>query len=69
MKREEMVQKMTEFWLGMLPNGTFYDDLVQMEVTEKMSMLLHFLEQEGMRPPVKKRCPVLLTENHVWELE
>lgn len=32
-------------------------------------IILYNLEKIGMKPPIKKRCPVLLTETHVWEPE
>lgn len=31
--------------------------------------ILDALQEHGMKPPVKKRCPVLLTEKHTWEPE
>lgn len=31
--------------------------------------ILAQLEDAGMKPPLTKRCPVLLTDKHVWEKE
>ncbi len=36
---------------------------------ERAGEILTMLEGQGMKPPVSKRCPVLLTEIHTWESE
>lgn len=36
---------------------------------ESLDFVLTQLEQAGMKPPVEKRCPVLLRTEHVWEKE
>jgi hypothetical protein len=39
------------------------------EQLEKARAILNAIEELGMLPPVKKRCPVLLTDNFSWEPE
>jgi len=60
MKRSEMVEKLRNRMNNVL--SEFYS-------LEEADMLLEFLERQGMKPPVEKRCPVLLTNTHVWENE
>ena len=36
---------------------------------EFMDSVLQLVEELGMKPPLTKRCPVLLTDKHVWEPE
>jgi hypothetical protein len=31
--------------------------------------ILDSLTEAGMKPPVEKRCPVLLTNVHIWDKE
>ena len=39
------------------------------EQFERAKMVLDFMEGEGLKPPLTKRCPVLLTSIHTWESE
>lgn len=39
------------------------------EQLERAKMILHFMEQSGMKAPITQRCPVLLTPVHTWEKE
>lgn len=67
MKRSEMVNEMARTWLGLFPNEAYGDTELLNEVIYKMSKLLAAIEYRGMKPPVKKRCPVLLTDEFTWE--
>jgi hypothetical protein len=60
MKRSEMIDKITKVldkW------AILYGDRLMAET------ILDLLEKEGMKPPITKKCPVLLTDDHVWEEE
>lgn len=69
MTRERMVKEMTEFWLGLSSNEVYPEEDIHAEVRERMSQLLVLLEYRGLKPPVKKQCPVLLRDEFMWEKE
>lgn len=61
MKRSEAVQLILE---------TFEFQGLGPQMREKDAyMILDALVRAGMKPPLTKRCPVLLTDKHVWEKE
>lgn len=39
------------------------------EQLENAENILSVLESFGLKPPIQKRCPVLLTQIHTWENE
>ena len=60
MKRSEAISKIEEIYetyCGILPANGFAEEV------------LDALEENGMKPPLEKRCPVLLRNEHVWENE
>ena len=59
MKRSEMLDKLTKAI-------AFNRDLPANIVAEG---ILELIEEAGMKPPLKERCAVLLTDKHVWEKE
>ena len=62
MKRSEMVQKVFDL-IRTTKLISVEDDL---KCAEKVVALM---EHSGMKPPLKTRCPVLLTDKHSWEPE
>lgn len=71
MKRSDMVEELS-VWVDMIR----YDDSINNSVNASLNpsreyaeMLLNKLEKLGMKPPIRKRCPVLLTDEFVWEKE
>jgi len=65
MKRSEMVQKMAELF-EQYSNDKQYIIHSYQSASE---MFLNIAVELGMKPPIKKKCPVLLTETHTWEPE
>lgn len=67
MKKSEMIDKMVSIW--------FYGDedkehpVVVKSVRSRMEEVLSDLILSGMKPPLTKRCPVLLTNIHTWQKE
>ncbi len=64
MKKSVLVEKLGDriaFHFCKEPGTGEYDYLAE--------QLLEIVEEAGMKPPIKKRCPVLLTDTHVWENE
>jgi len=63
-KRSEVAEKLAElleFQRQDLNNGSDFQDA---------EAVLDFLEEiGGMKPPIRKVCPVLFTEEFVWEKE
>jgi NOL1/NOP2/fmu family ribosome biogenesis protein len=55
MKRSEMVQRMAEYWVGLLPNENLenieLDPQLFEEVKERMGQMLSYLENKGMSSP------------------
>jgi hypothetical protein len=39
------------------------------DFVEMAKEILALIEENGMKPPLSKSCPVLLTNKHVWEPE
>lgn len=39
------------------------------DIEREANYILKRLEKAGMKPPVTKRCPILLKDEHVWEQE
>jgi len=60
MKRSEMLEIIND--IIFYNNAGFGSDKLANEILSE-------LELKGMKPPVKKRCPVLLTDAYVWEPE
>lgn len=66
MKRSDMIQQMSEVWLGLFPGEDVREYGVDVEdLRHKMSNLLSFLEHRGMKPPVEEVCPVIFTTKYV----
>jgi hypothetical protein len=63
MKRTEMLEILNDAIIESGISEKIYNS------KESLEFVLTKLEQAGMKPPVKKRCPVLLTDTHVWENE
>lgn len=64
MKRSEMRRLLAGFL------STIYEtDKHPMDQLERAGMVLDMLEECGLKPPLTKRCPVLLTTEHVWQKE
>lgn len=64
MRRSEAVKLMTNEY-AYLSRGGWCEATDE----EKMDKILYMLEQVGLKPPVTKFCPVLLTTEHVWQKE
>lgn len=64
MKRSEM-----EYLLAGLLSTMYETDQHPEKQLPNAKNILSVLEEQGMKPPLKKRCPVLLTDTHVWEKE
>lgn len=63
MKRSEMVYKIAR---------VLYDTSMKVSVMNALPAaeeILKMMEQEGMKPPIKEKCPVLFTDRFVWEKE
>ena len=64
MKRSEMQRILS----GLL--STMYETNMHPEgQMRRADKILSVLEDLGMKPPVQKRCPVLLTQINTWEPE
>ena len=64
MKRSEMQGMLA----GLL--STMYEtDKHPQEQLERADRILSFLEEQGLKPPLTKVCPVLLTRNYTWSEE
>ncbi len=61
MKRSEALQLMCDFY-----DKHCYDYRTHHEFFDK---LLTVLQEAGLKPPLTKKCPVLLRTEHVWENE
>jgi hypothetical protein len=59
MKRSQMLEHITDLI-------AFNRNVTADKVAEA---ILNLVEEKGMKPPVFKRCPVLLTHDHFWEKE
>lgn len=62
MKRSKMIKIIAEEVRGI----TEIAFLSSLDIAER---ILETVENAGMKPPLKERCPVLLTDKHVWEKE
>jgi hypothetical protein len=64
MKRSSVVEELAKFLkkIGMVENypNAHLDDADE---------IITFLENKGMKPPLKKKCPVLFTDIFTWEKE
>lgn len=63
MKRSEMLSVLNDAVIEAGISEKIYNS------GEALDFVLKKLEEAGMKPPLKKRCPVLLTDTHVWEKE
>ena len=63
MKRSEMLEILNDAIIESGISEKLYNHV------DSLDFVLKKLEEAGMKPPVKKRCPVLLTDTHVWEPE
>lgn len=60
--------KMQQYLAGLL--STMYETDKHPETQlENAEHILNVLQQLGMKPPLERRCSVLLTSEHVWEKE
>jgi len=64
MKRSEM-----QYLLAGLLSTMYETDKHPEEQLDNANNILNVLEEYGMKPPVTKRCPVLLITEHTWESE
>ena len=62
MKRSQMIEKLFDL-IRTTPLRTVEEDKICAE------KVLDLVEELGMKPPLTERCPVLLTNKHVWEKE
>ncbi len=62
MKRSEMVQAIANEIRCMVEMG----GMGYLGIAEEIVTLI---ENKGMKPPIKKRCTILLTDKHVWQDE
>jgi len=44
-------------------------DIHDFELSKVASELMTLIEGIGLKPPITKRCPVLLTNIHTWQKE
>jgi hypothetical protein len=66
MKKSEMVDNIACILVSQSP----YPQAIDIYKIERLSkMILEEIEKSGMKPPLTKRCPVLLTPIHTWENE
>jgi intein/homing endonuclease len=65
MKRSEMLKKLENFLVKQELEGI----QIGSREDELANEILWILEEWGMKPPVKKRCSILLTDKYVWESE
>jgi len=63
MKKSEMLQILNDAVIESGISRKIYNS------KEALEYVLKKLEEAGMKPPVKTRCPVLLTDKHDWEPE
>ena len=64
MTRKEMQRILAGFL------STMYEtDKHPQDQLEKAGQILTMLEKAGLKPPLTKRCPVLLTNIHHWKEE
>jgi hypothetical protein len=63
MKRSEMLQILNDAVIEAGISQKIYNS------KESLEHVLQKLEEAGMKPPVTKNCPVLLTTQHTWEPE
>lgn len=71
MKRSEVVAEIAE-----LISMVRYEDAINrlggasvIDAKEYAEIILSKLERLGLKPPLTKRCPVLLTNIHHWQEE
>lgn len=81
MKRSEMIKIIAEqlFYRDMAKEHQFWfneDDRPILDEDENKDsyisdaiILLNAIEKAGLKPPLTKFCPVLLTKEHVWQKE
>jgi hypothetical protein len=63
MKRTEMLEILNDAVIESGISQKIYNS------KEALEFVLTALEKAGMKPPVRTRCPVLLTDKHTWESE
>ncbi len=79
MKRSEMVRRMAEFWVGLIPgqnpqNVNLDPDDFE-EIKDRMGDLLYMLEYKGMLPPLESGTGFFIPEvarsekKNTWEEE
>jgi hypothetical protein len=71
MKRSEVIAEIAE-----LISVVRYEDIINkscgasiVDAKEYAEIILSKLERLGLKPPLTKRCPVLLTNIHTWQKE
>jgi len=64
MKRSEI-----QYMLAGLLSTIYETNKHPEEQLETADLILNLLENAGLKPPITKRCPVLLTQIHTWENE
>lgn len=62
MKRSRMIEEIKDLLVISFDCSRTYGESVAEDI-------LVALEKAGMKPPVQKRCAVLLRETHTWEPE
>jgi hypothetical protein len=63
MKRSEMLQILNDAVIESGISRKLYNS------KEALEFVLTKLEEAGMKPPVERKCPVLLRTEHTWENE
>ena len=66
---ERMKRRQAEYLLAGLLSTMYETDQHPEKQLANAKTILDVLEDQGMKPPIKKKCPVLLTETHTWEPE
>jgi hypothetical protein len=69
MTRDQMIYLIEEHLLKEVFEGVPRDENGAWDSRKSASNLLDLVQECGMLPPVRKRCPVLLTDQFGWEKE
>jgi len=62
MKKSRLLQKIENYL-------HFHTNVKDSELPELAEGILEIVVESGMKPPLTKRCPILLTNIHHWENE
>ena len=66
MKKSELIEQVEDLIWRSMGHST---DITTRDARNLAEDILDLIQEVGMQPPLKKRCPVLHTDTHAWEDE